>query len=185
MKTVTFVTSNDTKFQHAKRATDELGIQLERVNMHLDELQSEHGEEIARHKAEQAYASLQQPIVITDDTWIIPGLKGFPGPYMKSMNEWFTPEDWLRLTLPLNDRRIILSQHAVYQDAHGQHYINQAIDGLLLSEIRGQHKHSHLTIASFDGGQTSAAERVAAGKSAIQEAPKIWRSIAELIADND
>ena len=70
--------------------------------------------------AVEAYNALQSPLVVTDDSWIIPGLNGFPGPYMKQVNDWFTPDDWLHLTSGLADRRVILRQIIVYQDSTGQ-----------------------------------------------------------------
>ncbi|HEY1064079.1 MAG TPA: non-canonical purine NTP pyrophosphatase [Candidatus Saccharimonadales bacterium] len=180
MKRVVFVTSNDFKFKHAAHMTEPTGIVLVREHMDLDELQSTSGEEITRHKAEQAYSKFQQPLVVNDDTWFIPGLNGFPGAYMKHINEWFTTEDWLNLTSPLKDRRIILQQHIVYQDEHGQHYFAEQIEGLLLTEARGAHHHSHLAITSFDGGTYSGAERVDKEIPAIDSSiPTAWHKFSD------
>lgn len=110
MNQLLFVTSNELKFIHAQHMLEQFGITLTRQHFDLQELQSESGEEIARHKAEQAYAEFKQPLVVNDDSWSIPGLNGFPGPYMKSINHWLTNEDFLNLTRPLKDRRIILQQ---------------------------------------------------------------------------
>jgi non-canonical purine NTP pyrophosphatase (RdgB/HAM1 family) len=167
MKHVVFVTSNEYKFNHAVSVTQSAGITLIRKHMDLQEIQSDSGEEITRHKAEQAYADLKQPLVVNDDTWSIPGINGFPGAYMKYINDWFTVTDWLNLTRPLKDRRIILHQHIVYQDGHSQHYFLQNIEGTLLTEARGSHHFPHLAILSFDGGQSSSAERAAAGRPAV------------------
>lgn len=176
---ITFVTSNEVKFLHASEMSKELGFTVERQHMDLQEIQSEGGEEIVRHKAEQAYAALQKPIIVTDDTWIIPGLKGFPGPYMKSMNAWFTPDDWLRLTNTLEDRRIILQQHGAYQDEHGQQYFVADIEAVLLHEIRGEHYHSHLTVLSYDGGTHSGAEALASGDSTISpDTRTVWHELS-------
>jgi len=56
---------------------------------------------------------------------------------MKSINDWFTPEDWLRLTSDLTDRTIILRQIVVYQDKHGQQLFSVDIPGMLLREAQG------------------------------------------------
>jgi XTP/dITP diphosphohydrolase len=161
MKQIIFVTSNELKFKHAALTLEAFDIKLIREHMNLQEMQADSGEEIARYKAEQAFAKFKQPLVVNDDSWSIPGLNGFPGPYMKYMTDWLTPQDWLNLTQSLEDRRIILQQHAVYQDEHGQHYFYQEIEGLLLKEIRGEHYNKHLPITSFDGGKHSVAEREA------------------------
>jgi inosine/xanthosine triphosphate pyrophosphatase family protein len=74
-----FVTSNDIKFQAAKFFLDAHGITFDRQLIEFIEIQADEGGVIARNKAEQAYAALQRPIVVTDDSWLVPGLNGFPG----------------------------------------------------------------------------------------------------------
>ena len=103
MQQLLFSTGNTGKVSTAQSVCDMFDIQLVPAPVEIIEIQSETGEPIARHKAQEAYRQLQQPLVVTDDSWIIPGLNGFPGPYMKSMNEWFTPEIWLHLTKDLKD----------------------------------------------------------------------------------
>ncbi len=180
MNQIIFVTSNDFKFTHAQHMVEAAGIELVRKHMDLQEMQSESGEEITRHKAQQAYENFQHPLVVNDDTWFIPGLRGFPGPYMKSMNEWFTPQDWLNVTRQLADRRIILQQHIVYQNEDGQYYFMQEVEGVLMTEAHGSHKHSHLAITSFDGGKHSGAELVDAHKPAIDPStPTAWQKFSD------
>ena len=142
------------------------------------EIQSESGEPIARHKANEAFQKIQKPIVVTDDSWVIPALRGFPGPYMKSMNHWLSAEDWLRLTLPLEDREIILRQILVYQDAHEQVTFSVDIKGSLLKEIRGTAPYSHMTIVSLNDGQTSMAETFGAGGSDTFDKHTAWHELA-------
>lgn len=179
MKTVTFVTSNDVKFGSAQHVAEQLGYTLKRAQIDFQEIQAD-AQTIARHKAEQAYEELKQPVIITDDSWNIPGLNGFPGSYMKQVNGWLTPEDWLRLTLPLTNRRIILSQHAIYQDEHGQHYFVDEVTGLLLKDIRGNPQFPFLTITSLDDGAHSRAETLAAGEPLLAgKTNTVWHQLGE------
>lgn len=161
MQSILFVTGNDVKFLGASTVAKEHGIPLEQAEADITEIQSHDVREITEHKAAQAYEQFKRPLVVGDDCWIIPGLKGFPGPYMKYVNEWFTPEDWLRLTAPLKDRSIILRQAMTYRDETTQKTFIVDIHGVLLSEARGSHKYSHITITSFDGGKRSGAEYIA------------------------
>lgn len=182
---ITFVTSNDYKFRHAMHILSTKGVELTRQHMDLDELQTPNGEILVRHKAQQAFNALRKPVVVNDDTWIIPGLQGFPGPYMKDINGWLTPEDWLRLTRDLDDRRITLRQNTMYMDADGQHYFSKDINGTLLTEIRGVNKFPHLTIMTFneDTGR-SAAEIIADGRPAISaNTPTSWHDFADWLAN--
>jgi non-canonical purine NTP pyrophosphatase (RdgB/HAM1 family) len=175
---IVFATSNEFKFNHAVHMIEPYGIELIRKHVDLEEIQAD-GETICRRKADQAFAELQHPVIVNDDSWSIPGLKGFPGAYMKYMNEWLTSEDWLRLTSTLKDRRIFLEQHIVYQDAEGQHYFYEPIEAQLLTEIRGSHKYGHIAIASFDGIH-SVAELHNAGKPAHSlDKASAWKPFAE------
>jgi len=85
MERIYFVTENSDKFDTARRVLLSSGITLEQSSQDIDEIQSEHIEKIALDKARKAYNILQQPLFVSDDSWNIVGLRGFPGPYMKSV----------------------------------------------------------------------------------------------------
>ena len=171
-----FVTGNDLKFRTAQRICAPRNVKLIQQDIETVEIQAESGEPIARHKANEAFQKLQRPVVVTDDTWVVPGLRGFPGPYMKSVNHWFTAEDWLRLTLPLDDREIIMRQVAVYQDEHEQVMFSVDIKGTLLKEIRGTGPYPHMTITTFNG-KTTMAETAEAGGSDTAGMHTAWHEL--------
>ncbi|MGF7229518.1 MAG: non-canonical purine NTP pyrophosphatase [Candidatus Saccharibacteria bacterium] len=177
MQKLNFVTGNDIKFHLAEKICDTFDVSLEQVELDIPEIQSETGEPVARDKAQKAFDQLGTPLVVTDDSWVIPGLNGFPGPYMKSMNHWFTPEDWINLTAELEDREIILRQIAVYQDEHEQVLFAVDIKATLLKEVRGVSKFPHNTIISFDGGDHSFAELEVQGKT-IDNHHTAWHELA-------
>jgi len=183
MHNLHFVTGNEIKFRLADTVCRRFNVNLEQVALDIPEMQADDGEPVARDKALRAFELLQKPVVVTDDSWIIPGLNGFPGPYMKFMNNWFTPEDWLRLTGSLEDRRIILRQIAVYQDADQQKVFTVDIEGLLLDEIRGQSKYSHNTIFSMDNGEHSDAELDMLGKTGSDHRKTVWHEVAAWIQE--
>jgi XTP/dITP diphosphohydrolase len=185
MQQLTFVTGNELKFRFAEELCSGMGVQLTQADFDMPEIQSEIGEVIARDKANKVFEKFQKPIVITDDSWIIPGLGGFPGPYMKSVNHWFTPEDWLRLTLPLEDREIILHQIAAYQDEFEQVVFAVDITGVLLTEIRGTSKWPHNTIVSFDGGKQSDAEAHAKGQSGAIAHHSAWHELCKWLKERE
>lgn len=183
MKHVTFVTGNAVKFHSAQHIANALGFSIDQGGVDFQELQGD-SEIIARHKAQQAYDQLKKPVVITDDEWVIPGLKGFPGAYMRQINEWLTADDLLNLTRTLTDRRVILRQHAVYQDQHGQQYFVEDVVGVLLPEARGESIYSNLAITSFDGGKFSRAEALERGEPLINEdMPTVWHKLATWLSN--
>jgi XTP/dITP diphosphohydrolase len=184
MNDLIYVTGNAIKFRQAAITCEPFGISLQQTELDIVEIQAETGEPVARDKAQKAFALLQKPLVISDDSWMIPGLNNFPGPYMKSMNHWFTPEDWLRLTNTLEDRTITLRQIVVYQDANDQQLFTVDVPGILLHEIRGTSPFSQSTIVSLDGGKRSAAEFHEKGESAAAQHHNPWHEFAKWYKEN-
>ncbi len=181
MKEVIFSTGNDEKFLTAKHVCDQYGIKLTQKSADIVEIQEESPERVAVDKASKAFALFKEPVVITDDSWAFSGLKGFPGVYMHSINEWFTPEDFLRLVLPLSDRKVVLTQYLVYKDGNEQKIFTRQTEGELLKEIRGNSKHpSHtvITIAGDNGLSIAEAYDQATDKSTRKSA-HIWQDFAE------
>jgi inosine/xanthosine triphosphate pyrophosphatase family protein len=179
MKEVLFVTGNTAKVRHAQAVCRSFGITIRQSLFSADEIQGEDAVIIARDKARKAYDNLQEPLVVSDDSWIVPGLRGFPGPYMKSVNDWFTVDDWLHLTNTLTDRRIILRQIAVFQDADGQHVFTRDIEGILVHEKHGSSPWPHCEITSFDGGKTTMAEQHERGEFALEQQKTVWHEFCD------
>ncbi len=179
-KEITFVTGNADKVRTANEICNKFGITLVQTTFDIVEIQAEDAGIIVRDKASKAYELVGKPVVVNDDSWVIPGLNGFPGPYMKSMNHWFSAEDFLRLTQPLTDRRIFLAQYTVYQDERGAKLFQRDIEGILLPSIQGDYKvASHANIVSFDGGKTSIGANLAKQRSNIDHLQTTWHDLGE------
>ena len=100
---VKYVTGNTNKLNFAKRMLSVFKIEIKQISLDIDEIQGENYLDISIDKAKKAFAIVGEPLFITDSAWEIPSLKGFPGPYMKSISKWFEIEDFLNLM-----RRIML-----------------------------------------------------------------------------
>lgn len=183
MPKIIFSTGNANKFITAQHTCSKFGIELVQETADIIEIQSEDPQAIALDKAAKAYALLKKPVVVSDDSWTFAGLNGFPGPYMHSVNSWFTPQDFLRLTRPLKNRAAVFTQYLVYTDGTQQKVFSRQSHGELLKEIRGQSKHPNLTIITLhgDNGQsiaevfentTDKSKRISAG---------IWREFGEWV----
>lgn len=138
MLQVICATSNSLKFGTGKAICAKYGVELVQAAADIDEIQGEDPKKIVARKAQDAYAILQKPVVVSDDSWAISGLHGFPGPYMKSMNQWFAPDDFIRLTKDLTDRRIVLQKYLAYCDGTETILFNDDIAGVLTTEARGR-----------------------------------------------
>lgn len=151
MQELTFVTGNTEKYLIAADTFARQDIKLAHARLDFDEIQAEDGDPIILDKVRKAFAQLQAPVVVNDDCWHILGLNGFPGPYMKSVAHWFTPEDFLNLTLPLKNRRVILAQRIAYKSADTEHAIVIEHEGELLKELRGEYGNSWQKIITMPG----------------------------------
>lgn len=78
---VFFASSNRNKFVEAKSITSKFGLKLKFLKSNLQEIQANTLEEIARHKAIQAFSLCSKPVIVEDAGLFIKSLNGFPGPY--------------------------------------------------------------------------------------------------------
>jgi XTP/dITP diphosphohydrolase len=111
-------TGNQRKIAEAKVVFDEYGIVFEAFSADIDEIQHHDPTEIAKAKARAAYEEVHRPLVINDSSWSIPALNGFPGGYMKDINQWFTAEDWLSLLKDKEDKSVVLHERTIYYDGN-------------------------------------------------------------------
>lgn len=179
MRQLLFVTGNKNKFRTARIAFQDAGIKLIQANHEIDEIQGEDTEHIARDKAQKAFAIVKAPLIINDDSWSIPGLNGFPGPYMKSINQWFTPADFLRLTKDLKDRRIILTQIVIYQDEVEQKVFTKTTNGTLRKDISPYDDAPSARIKSVTADGRALAEVRATSPEQLVADQTIWHEVAE------
>lgn len=184
MRSLIFATGNDEKFGIAVAACRPAGITISQRKLDIDEIQGEDSELIIRDKTRKAFAIVQAPVVVSDDSWSIPGLRGFPGPYMKSINHWFTMQDFLNLTRPLADRRIILVQLLAYGDGSGQHVIRREHTATLLPEARGHYGSALQKIVAMPGDTgLSIAEAYDRGAvHAERDAALCWQDMTRWLA---
>lgn len=75
-----FSTGNPEKFAIGSQTCRGYGIELSQNSLEIDEIQGEDAERIVRDKADKAYSLIGEPVIVSDDSWEIPGLGGFPGP---------------------------------------------------------------------------------------------------------
>lgn len=137
MTKILIATGNIEKFGWGQKTLAKYGIDVEQAVFDIDEIQGEDSELIIRDKAARAFELTGKPVIVTDDSWSFAGLGGFPGPYMKSVNHWFTADDFARLISGLDDRLVTLQQLVAYQDEHECVVFRRDITGQLIDKPRG------------------------------------------------
>lgn len=184
-----FVTGNANKFAVAKSICNLHDIDLEQLVLDIDEIQGEDPEVIIRDKAKKAFEIVGKPIVVSDDSWHFSALNGFPGAYMKSINHWFTPQDFLNLLRDKDDRSaIIIKLLAFYdgkemiifrKDSAGQiSHIPRGESEIPLRRVYVSDHDDGLTLAELDNnGLIDSPERV-------KKQPEPWHDLAQWITTN-
>ena len=119
---IVFVTSNSGKVATLEGHLKIHG--LDRVTviqqaLDLIEPQAETALEVARVKAQQAFDQLQRPVLVDDSSFHIHALGGFPGPYVKYMNETVGAEGIVRFMEHQDDRQAYFLSALVFVDKEG------------------------------------------------------------------
>ncbi len=185
MKPISFATGNVEKIAMAKTICEEVGISIEPIQIEIDEIQGEDPELIIRDKAIKAYEVAKRPVIVSDDSWSFNALNGFPGAYMKSINEWFEPEDFLNLMKDKTDRGVVYKQYLAYMDDSQIKIFKNEMPGVLIDQPRGVNKKSPnmtVIVLDADNGKT-VAEVFEQGRDIIAERYKntkdAWHMFAE------
>jgi len=181
---ITYVTGNKNKFENAKSYFTSQNIEIEQHMLSLSEIQGNDSVEIAIDKACRAWEKLSQPLFVNDASWIIPALKGFPGPYMKYVNEWFEPADFIHLMEDKEDRRIILKDIIVYVDNDGHRVFTNEHYGTVLEHIADvSYRHPSDVVISLSKNGSSIGEEVKKGTFFIEGEDKVWVEFVNWLKD--
>lgn len=113
---IIFSTGSEYKFNVGVKATENTDIKLVQMDLDLPEIQETDVEKIATQSALFALAEIGKPVIVTDVGYYITALNGFPGPYIKYINKWLTPEDLLRLMDGIENREIIVRECMAYAE---------------------------------------------------------------------
>ena len=112
--TLVYVTGNDTKFEVALKTFTNTGITLLQKSLSTPEIQSKSVQEVAMYSASWASKELNQSVMVTDAGFYIESLNGFPGPFIKFVNEWFSVDDYINLMKGKTNRNIIIQDCLAY-----------------------------------------------------------------------
>ncbi len=112
--TLIYVTGNSVKFDVALNTFVNTGINLLQMKLDTPEIQSKSVQAVAMYSASWASKQLNKSVIVTDAGFYIEALKGFPGPFIKYVNEWFSADDFINLVKDKNNRSIIIQDCLAY-----------------------------------------------------------------------
>jgi len=128
------------------------------ISLDLPEYRSEDVGEIARGKAQYAYAQLKSPLIVDDTGFFIDALHGFPGPYAAYVLKSIGNTGILKLMagVPEVDRHARFITAIAFANAGGIHVFKGTIEGMISSAPRGNEGFGYDPI--FDTGGKTLAE---------------------------
>lgn len=113
-KKIYFITNNESKFQVATEAFSNSGFKLLQKPLETPEIQSNDLSKIASFSAKWATRILKHPVFVTDNGYFIEALNGFPGPFIKHINQYLTAQDFLKLMAEKKNRKIVFKSCLAY-----------------------------------------------------------------------
>lgn len=114
MKPILFITGNEYKFQVAQKVLSIIGVELIQKELDTPEIQSVSIEKIVSFSAQWACDLLKEPVILSDVEYCIEALNGFPGPFIKYINEWLSADDILRLMAGKENREVFVKDCLAY-----------------------------------------------------------------------
>ena len=104
--TITFITTNDGKYKIAQEVLGKYGVDVLQKELYLPEIQSDKVEDVASYAAKYAAQKLKESVFVTDVGYYIEALNGFPGPFVKHINQWLSGEDFIKLMEGKSNRKV-------------------------------------------------------------------------------
>ena len=137
-----FITSNHQKFTSLQQLLQPLGVDLQQLDYDFNEGRGLDIQKIAKSKLSQAKKAFPNKRLIVDDRgFLIPVLKGFPGPFVKLLLDSFSYPGIIKLMQGETDRRAIFSFAVSYFDGKKDHIFVADEEGFIIDEPRGDNLH--------------------------------------------
>ncbi len=114
MKTITYVTGNWAKIASAKQFLEPLGYEIDNIKMETPEIQANDVSEVAKYSAKWAANELNKAVIKNDTGLFINNYNGFPGVYMKYMDDTLKEDGLLKLMENIEDRSCYLKESIAY-----------------------------------------------------------------------
>jgi len=174
-KSLKFVTGNPNK---VREASEILGIAVEQVSIaHLEEVQTDDIVRLVEHKARQAYAECQCPVLVEDSGLIFNAWNSLPGVLVKWFENSVGCEGMLKMLRDYEDRSArALCSVAVY-DGEKMIVASGEVPGTIAADIRGQGGFGWDVIFIPEGHERTYAEMDASEKNAISHRKKAFESL--------
>lgn len=180
-QSLVFATGNVRKIAEATNVLSRYHITLTPQAFEIDEIQHHDPAEITKAKARAAYAAAGMPVVVSDTSWDIPALGGFPGGYMKDVAAWWQPDDWMNV-IKAHDRTITCLEHVAYYDGATLMHFEAQYPGVFVDTPAGGYGNSIEKVVCLYGGKTLAEMHDEQGIASAGEELAHWHQFGQWYA---
>ncbi len=175
-KPLAFVTGNIRKLQQLRTVCEPLDVSIEQLELPIDEIQGDSAHKIALHKAKEAFRLARRPVLVMDEYWNILALRGFPGAYMKDIDKWLRPEDFMALLAGKNDRTIGYTETIVYYDGKRAKAFTKDRWGKVLAQVpKGASSLRQMVIMDGDSYTLTEVE----ADTTVPQVNSLWQEFAK------
>lgn len=140
MKKITYVTGNWAKIASAKQALEPLGFEVDNIKMETPEIQANDVKEVSMYSAKWAANELNKPVIKNDTGFFINHFNGFPGAYMKYIDETLGIDGILKLMEGIEDRDAYFKESIAYCEPGEEPIVFEGItEGSIAFESSGEY----------------------------------------------
>jgi non-canonical purine NTP pyrophosphatase (RdgB/HAM1 family) len=181
-----YVTTNEYKFRNAQTYIEQVSggsVVLSQIDLETPEIQSESVTEISEHSALWAARELGAPVVAMDVSFAIEGLNGFPGPFIKYINNWLSPEDILSMLQRKKSKSAEFVDSITYATPNGLTKTFTAVTPGNITEVKTIRESSSTVDSLFVPlGQTKTLSELSDfEKSHVWNTRQVWSSLVEYL----
>ena len=180
-KPFTFVTGSQDK---ADYLAAHLGLPVEHAAIALDEIQSLNLADVATHKAKQAYATIQKPVLVEDVSLEFAALGGLPGSFIKFFMQAMS-EDALCRLLDGHDRSATARCVFAYYDGTTVTLFEGFLHGSIAQKPAGDGGFGWDRIFIPDGHTVTRAELAKDGYTKTYTTIKPFKAVREFLTTAD
>lgn len=174
-----FISGNPDKFRDLQTVLEPFGIEAERLDLPVEEIQGFDTDKIALHKAREAYRLAGRPVVVQDTFWNILALRGFPGAYMRYVADWLRAEDFLAMMANKQDRTVLRTHTVAYYDGKRSKLFSKDFSGTIINEPRGRGVSIDQIVVTAGQSLTNAEIREHKNRSSIEPEDSAWHEFAK------
>jgi XTP/dITP diphosphohydrolase len=112
-----------------------LGLKLEVHPMHLTEIQDLNLDNIVKHKVMEAFAEVKKPVIVEDVGLFLDAWNGFPGPFIKFIEEIVGYEKMLKMLENKENRAVTARVAVAYHDGKSVHIFHGEMKGTVARNL--------------------------------------------------